>query len=70
MMNAQRIDAPRRVVEAIQRADEAMQRIQTEAQAILYGAMAALDVPEGWVWDGGGWVAGEKVAMPDVVAKE
>lgn len=55
MNETQRIDAPQRVVEAIKRADEAMQRIQAEAQAIMYGAMAALDVPDGWQWDGGGW---------------
>lgn len=57
-MDTQRIDAPQRVVEAIRRADEAMQRIQAEAQAILYGAMAALNVPEGWQWDGSGWSEG------------
>ena len=55
MMDAQRIDAPQRVIDAMRRAQEAMERIQMEAQAIQFGAMAALDVPDGWVWDGGGW---------------
>lgn len=27
--------------------------------AALYGAAIALDVPDGWVWDGSGWVAPE-----------
>ena len=52
---SERIDAPQRVVDAMKRAQEAMERIQMEAQAIQFGAMAALDVPEGWQWDGSGW---------------
>lgn len=56
-MGNQRIDAPQRVIDAMKRAQEAMERIQMEAQAIQFGAMAALDVPEGWQWDGSGWKA-------------
>lgn len=56
-MMSERIDAPQRVIDAMRRAQEAMERIQMEAQAIQFGAMAALDVPDGWQWDGGGWVA-------------
>ena len=67
---SKRIDAPQRVIDAMKRAQEAMERIQMEAQAIQFGAMAALDVPHGWQWDGSGWVAGESGPMPDVVAKE
>jgi hypothetical protein len=64
MMNTKRIDAPQRVLDAMKRAQEAMERIQMEAQAIQFGAMAALDVPEGWQWDGSGWVAPERDAPP------
>ena len=56
-MHSQRIDAPQRVIDAMKRAQEALERIQMEAQAIQFGAMAALDVPEGWQWDGAGWAA-------------
>lgn len=54
---SERIDAPQRVIDAMRRAQEAMERIQMEAQAIQFGARAALDVPDGWQWDGSGWVA-------------
>lgn len=54
---SERIDAPQRVIDAMRRAQEAMERIQMEAQAIQFGAMAALDVPDGWQWDGAGWKA-------------
>mgnify|MGYP007132420463 CR=1 FL=1 len=60
MQSPNRIDAPQRVIDAMKRAQEAMERIQLEAQAIQFGAMAALDVPEGWQWDGSGWRAPEK----------
>lgn len=56
-MNSERIDAPQRVIDAMRRAQEALERIQLEAQAIQFGAMAALDVPDGWGWDGSGWRA-------------
>ncbi len=56
-MDSERIDAPARIVEAMRRMQEALDRLQLEAQAILFGAMAALDVPDGWQWDGSGWKA-------------
>lgn len=52
---SERIDAPQRIVEAMRRLQEAADRLQVEAQAVLFGAAAALDVPDGWQWDGGGW---------------
>ena len=61
-MMSERIDAPQRVIDAMKRAQEAMERIQIEAQAIQFGAMAALDVPDGWQWDGSGWIEGQGTA--------
>jgi len=54
---SERIEAPERIVEAMRRLQEAADRLQLEGQALQFGARAALDVPEGWQWDGGGWVA-------------
>lgn len=54
---SERIDAPRRIVEALENAQRQVERINTEVQAILFGAAAALDVPNGWQWDGSGWKA-------------
>ena len=61
---SERIDAPQRVIDAMRRAQEAMERIQMEAQAIQFGAMAALNVPEGWQWDGSGWKAPDNYSPP------
>ena len=55
---SERIDAPQRIVEAMRKLQEAADRLQVEAQAVLFGAAAALDVPDGWQWDGGGWIEG------------
>lgn len=52
-----RIDAPRRIVEAIENAQRQVERINLEVQAMVFGAAAALNVPEGWQWDGSGWKA-------------
>ena len=54
---SERIEAPRRIVEAIENAQRQVERINLEVQAIVFGAAAALDVPEGWQWDGSGWKA-------------
>ncbi len=62
---SERIDAPRRIVEALENAQRQVERINTEVQAILFGAAAALDVPEGWQWDGSGWKAPAGDADPD-----
>ena len=56
-MSAQRITAPERITDAMRRIQEAADRLQLEAQALQFGARAALDVPDGWTWDGAGWVA-------------
>lgn len=53
----ERIDAPKRILDTIEQAQRQLERIQTEIQAMLFGAQVALDVPEGWVWDGSGWIA-------------
>jgi hypothetical protein len=55
----ERIAAPRRVLDLLARGEEMIQKIQGEMQAVLAGAAAALDVPDGWQWDGGGWSKGE-----------
>ena len=59
-MTTQRIDAPARLVEQLRPVQERINRMQTEIQAALFGAQVALGVPEGWVWDGVGWVEPEK----------
>lgn len=51
----ERIDAPKRILDTIEQAQRQLERIQTEIQAMLFGAQVALDVPDGWVWDGSGW---------------
>jgi len=51
----ERIAAPRRVLDMLARGEEMIQKIQGEMQAVLAGAAAALDVPDGWRWDGSGW---------------
>jgi hypothetical protein len=58
-MNEQKINAPQRITDAIEKARETIDRINLELQAMLFGASAALDVPDGWTWDGSGWVAPE-----------
>ena len=52
-----RIDAPQRIVDAIENAQRQVERINLEVQAMVFGAAAALDVPDGWQWDGSGWKA-------------
>ncbi len=56
-MTDKRIDAPKRIVDTIEQAQRQVERINVEIQAMLYGAAVALDVPEGWQWDGAGWIA-------------
>ena len=58
-MTQQRIDAPTKLLERLRPAQEQINRMQTEIQAALFGAAVALDVPDGWAWDGAGWVAPE-----------
>lgn len=59
-----RIDAPKRILDTIEQAQRQVDRIQTEIQAMLFGASAALDVPDGWQWDGKGWVEPEEAETP------
>ncbi len=56
-MTHKRINAPERITDAMRRIQEAADRLQLEAQALQFGARVALDVPDGWTWDGAGWVA-------------
>lgn len=60
MSEQQRIDCPVRLLERLRPVQEQVQRLQAEIQAALFGAQVALDVPDGWRWDGAGWVAPEK----------
>lgn len=60
MTENQRIEAPTKLIERLRPAQEQVQRLQAEIQAALYGAAIALDVPDGWRWDGVGWVEPEK----------
>lgn len=55
MNEQQRIDAPKRIVDTIEQAQRQVELINVEMQGMLFGAAAALDVPEGWTWDGTGW---------------
>lgn len=59
-MNTQRIECPVKLIDRLRPAQEQVQRLQAEIQAALYGAAIALDVPDGWQWDGSGWIAPEK----------
>ena len=58
-MTNQRIDAPAKLIERLRPVQEQINRMQAEIQAALFGAAVALDVPDGWVWDGSGWIASE-----------
>lgn len=57
MSNTTRIDAPAKLIERLRPAQEQINRMQAEIQAALFGAAVALDVPDGWRWDGAGWIA-------------
>jgi len=59
MSEQQRIDCPVRLVERLRPVQEQIDKLAGEIQAALFGAAVALDVPEGWQWDGAGWVAPE-----------
>ncbi len=64
MSEQQRIDCPVRLVERLRPAQEQINRMQAEIQAALFGAQVALDVPDGWVWDGSGWRAPNNTPPP------
>lgn len=54
---SERIEAPVRLIEKLRPVQDQIDRLAAEIQAALFGASIALDVPEGWLWDGGGWAA-------------
>ena len=56
---SERIDAPPKLIERLRPVQEQINRMQAEIQAALFGAQVALDVPDGWVWDGSGWIPPE-----------
>jgi hypothetical protein len=64
MINTQRIEAPARLLERLRPVQEQVNRLQAEIQAALFGAQVALDVPDGWQWDGAGWVAPDNEKSP------
>jgi hypothetical protein len=57
MTGNQRIEAPIKLIERLRPVQEQINRMQAEIQAALFGARVALDVPDGWLWDGSGWIA-------------
>ena len=57
MSNTTRIDAPAKIIDAVQNAQRTVERINLEVQAMEFGARVALDVPDVWQWDGSGWIA-------------
>ena len=59
MSDVQRIECPVRLVERLKPVQEQIDKLAGEVQASLFGARLALGVPDGWVWDGAGWVASE-----------
>ncbi len=62
MSEQTRIECPAKLVERLRPAQEQIDRLNGEINAALFGAKLALDVPDGWVWDGAGWVGGCETA--------
>lgn len=54
---SERIEAPVRLMEALQKVQEQIDRLSAELRAALFGAQVALGVPDDWRFDGAGWVA-------------
>ena len=61
---SERIEAPVRLLDKLRPVQEQVNRLQAEIQAALFGAQVALDVPDGWQWDGAGWVAPAETSAP------
>lgn len=61
MSEQQRIDCPVRLVERLKPVQEQIDKLAGEVQAALFGARLALGVPDGWVWDGSGWIESTEV---------
>ena len=53
----ERIECPQQLLEKLRPAQEQIDRLTAEVQAALFGARLALNVPDGWRWDGAGWIA-------------
>lgn len=60
----QRIEAPVKIVETLERIRQQQQVLAAQAEALLFGASVALEVPEGWQFDGSGWIDPEDAAPP------
>ena len=56
-----RIDAPQKIIDGVQATEKQILRMQGEINGIVFGAAAALSVPDGWQWDGRGWIQSETV---------
>jgi len=56
-MTTKRIDAPPKLIERLRPVQEQINRLQAEINGAIFGAAIALDVPDGWLWDGSGWIA-------------
>lgn len=65
---SERIDAPAKLIERLRPVQEQINRLQAEIQAALFGAQVALDVPDGWRWDGAGWIAPEAPGVGDLLS--
>jgi len=48
-------------VERLRPVQEQIDKLAGEVQAALFGARLALGVPDGWVWDGSGWIESTEV---------
>ena len=69
-MTQHRIDAPAKLIERLRPVQEQVNRLQAEIQAALFGAAVVLDVPDGWQWDGAGWVEPEASVQATPPASE
>ena len=64
MSEQTRIECPAKLVERLRPVQEQVNRLQAEIQAALFGAQVAHDLPNGWQWDGAGWVAPDNEKSP------
>ena len=64
MSDTQRIDAPAKLLERLRPVQEQINRLQAEINGAIFGAAIALNVPDGWQWDGAGWVAPDNEKSP------
>lgn len=57
---SERIEAPVRLMEALQKVQEQIERLSAQLHAAMFGARVSLGVPDDWGWDGVAWVAPKK----------